>query len=31
VAPAMVIVTITFIVQMVGDWLRDVLDVRVDD
>ena len=31
VAPALVIVTITFIVQMVGDWLRDVLDVRVDD
>lgn len=31
VAPAMVIVMITFIVQMLGDWLRDVLDVRVDD
>ncbi len=31
VAPAAVIVTITFIVQMLGDWLRDVLDVRVDD
>jgi len=31
VAPAAVIVAITFIVQMLGDWLRDVLDVRVDD
>ncbi len=31
VAPATVIVMITFIVQMLGDWLRDVLDVRVDD
>jgi peptide/nickel transport system permease protein len=31
VAPAAVIVTITFIVQTLGDWLRDVLDVRVDD
>ncbi len=31
VAPAAVIVTITFIVQMLGDWLRDVLDVKVDD
>lgn len=31
VAPAMVIVAITFIVQMLGDWLRDVLDVKVDD
>lgn len=31
VAPALVIVAITFIVQMLGDWLRDVLDVRVDD
>ena len=31
VAPAMVIVAITFIVQMVGDWLRDVLDVRFDE
>ncbi|MBL8341095.1 MAG: ABC transporter permease [Rubrivivax sp.] len=31
VAPALVIVTITFIVQMLGDWLRDVLDVKVDD
>ena len=31
VAPAAVIVAITFIVQMLGDWLRDVLDVKVDD
>lgn len=31
VAPALVIVAITFIVQMLGDWLRDVLDVRIDD
>ncbi|MBM3389617.1 MAG: ABC transporter permease [Betaproteobacteria bacterium] len=31
VAPALVIVAITCIVQMVGDWLRDVLDVKVDD
>lgn len=31
VAPALVIVAITFIVQMLGDWLRDVLDVRLDD
>jgi len=31
VAPALVIVVITCIVQMVGDWLRDVLDVKVDD
>jgi len=31
VAPALMIVAITFIVQMLGDWLRDVLDVRVDD
>jgi peptide/nickel transport system permease protein len=31
VAPAFVIVVIAFIVQMLGDWLRDVLDVRVDD
>ena len=31
VVPAGVIVAITFIVQMLGDWLRDVLDVRVDD
>jgi len=31
VAPAAVIVVITFIVQMLGDWLRDVLDVRIDD
>lgn len=31
VAPALVIVAITFIVQMLGDWLRDLLDVRVDD
>ena len=31
VAPAMVIVAITFVVQMLGDWLRDVLDVRIDD
>lgn len=31
VAPAAVIVAITFIVQMLGDWLRDVLDVRLDD
>jgi peptide/nickel transport system permease protein len=31
VAPAMVIVAITFIVQMLGDWLRDVLDVRIGD
>jgi peptide/nickel transport system permease protein len=30
-APAGVIVMITFIVQMLGDWLRDVLDVRIDD
>ena len=30
VAPAGVIVMITFIVQTLGDWLRDVLDVRVD-
>ena len=30
-APALVIVAITFIVQMVGDWLRDALDVRFDD
>lgn len=30
-APALVIVAITFVVQMLGDWLRDVLDVRVDD
>jgi ABC-type dipeptide/oligopeptide/nickel transport system permease subunit len=31
VAPAAVIVAITFIVQMLGDWLRDVLDVKIDD
>jgi peptide/nickel transport system permease protein len=31
VAPAGVIVMITFIVQMLGDWLRDALDVRIDD
>ena len=31
VAPALVIVAITLVVQTVGDWLRDVLDVRVND
>jgi peptide/nickel transport system permease protein len=31
VAPAAVIVSITLIVQLLGDWLRDVLDVRIDD
>lgn len=30
VMPAAVIVIITFVVQMMGDWLRDVLDVRID-
>lgn len=31
VAPALMIVAITFVVQMLGDWLRDVMDVRIDD
>lgn len=31
VAPAVVIVAITLVVQTVGDWLRDTLDVRVDE
>jgi peptide/nickel transport system permease protein len=30
-APALVIVLITFVAQTLGDWLRDRLDVRVDD
>ncbi len=30
-APAAVILVITLIVQTMGDWLRDVLDVRIDD
>jgi len=29
VAPATVILLITFIVQLLGDWLRDFLDVRL--
>jgi len=31
VAPAMVILIITFVVQLLGDWLRDVFDVRIDE
>lgn len=30
-APAAVVVLITLIVQVLGDWLRDVLDVRIKD
>ena len=29
-APALVIVAVTFVTQMLGDWLRDVMDVRID-
>ena len=29
VVPATVILLITFIVQLLGDWLRDLLDVRM--
>ncbi|MGE0559024.1 MAG: ABC transporter permease [Burkholderiales bacterium] len=31
IVPAAAIVVITFVVQTLGDWLRDVLDVRIDD
>jgi len=31
IVPAAAIVIITFVVQMLGDWLRDVLDVRIND
>lgn len=31
IVPAAAIVLITFVVQMLGDWLRDVLDVRTHD
>ena len=31
VAPATTIVLITLIVQSVGDWMRDLMDVRIDD
>lgn len=30
-APAVVIISITFVVQTMGDFLRDALDVRIDD
>jgi peptide/nickel transport system permease protein len=31
IVPAAAIVLITFVVQLLGDWLRDVLDVRTND
>ena len=31
IVPATAIVVITFVVQTLGDWLRDVLDVRIND
>ena len=31
VAPAVVIISITVVVQTMGDFLRDALDVRIDD